>query len=143
MWNPDCKGPCDCPGEEVPPVAERAKAKVILFKPGGKYYTEEEWTIPTVEQVVAGGGTPGDSVGPYSMRFSPDFRRISGGPVLVDTQEPWGYPHLLPVDGLNPACPRHNLVQHRDGKRPWCDACGQAADGQKIAEPRAFGPRAV
>jgi len=62
------------------------KATVILFKPSGKYYTEEEWTIPE------------GAIGPYDMKYSPDFRRISGGPVLVDTQEPWGYPHLFPVD---------------------------------------------
>lgn len=26
------------------------KAKVILFKPSGKYYTEEEWRVPGVVQ---------------------------------------------------------------------------------------------
>lgn len=72
------------------------KAHVTLFKPGGKFYTEEEWEIPTVDQVTAAGGNIGDSMIPYCMRFSPDFRRISGGPVLIDTQEPWGYPHLIP-----------------------------------------------
>jgi hypothetical protein len=60
------------------------RARVILFKPSGKYYTEEEWEIPI------------GAVGPFDMDASPDFRRISGGPVLVDTQEPWGYPHLFP-----------------------------------------------
>lgn len=59
------------------------KVKVILFKPGGKYYTEEEWSIPE------------NAIGPYDMLNSPDFHRIDGGPVLVVTQEPWGYPHLL------------------------------------------------
>jgi hypothetical protein len=59
------------------------KATVILFKPGGKYYTEEQWEVPA------------DAIGPWDMERSPDFRQISGGPVLVDTQEPWGYPHLL------------------------------------------------
>lgn len=59
------------------------KATVILFKPSGKYYTEEEWEIPD------------DAIGPYDMAQSLDFRRISGGPVLIDIQEPWGYPHLL------------------------------------------------
>lgn len=59
-------------------------ATVILFKPSGKYYTEEEWAIPE------------DAIGPYDMKRSPDFRRIGGGSVLVDTQEPWGYPHLFP-----------------------------------------------
>ncbi|MEV4939576.1 hypothetical protein [Streptomyces zaomyceticus] len=61
-----------------------ATARVILFKPSGKYYTEEEWRVPA------------GAIGPYAMKESPDFRRISGGAVLVDTQEPWGYPHLIP-----------------------------------------------
>lgn len=60
-------------------------AEVILFKPSGKYYTVEHWTIPD------------DAIGPYDMARSPDFRRISGGPVLIETQEPWGYPHLFPA----------------------------------------------
>ena len=59
-----------------------AKATVILFKESGKYYTEEEWTIPE------------NAIGPYDMKNSPDFRDW-GGPILVDTQEPWGYPHLI------------------------------------------------
>jgi hypothetical protein len=59
------------------------KATVILFKSSGKYYTEEEWTVPD------------GAIGPYDMRNSVDFRRIDDGPVLVVTQEPWGYPHLL------------------------------------------------
>ncbi len=62
-------------------------AAVTLFKPTGKYYTEESWRIPE------------GAVGPYDMKGSPDFRRISGGAVLVDTQEPWGYPHLFPGEG--------------------------------------------
>jgi hypothetical protein len=60
------------------------KAKVVLFKPSGKYYTEEEWEVPN------------NCIGPYNMARSPDFRRISNGPVLIETQEPWGYPHLFP-----------------------------------------------
>lgn len=60
-------------------------AQVVLFKPGGKYYTEEEWAIPD------------GAIGPYDMERSPDFRRIGGtGAVLVESQEPWGYPHLFP-----------------------------------------------
>lgn len=59
-------------------------ARVILFRPSGKYYTEEEWCIPE------------DAIGPYDMISSPGFRRIGGGSVLVETQEPWGYPHLFP-----------------------------------------------
>lgn len=71
-------------------------AKVILFKPNGKYYTEEEWRIP--EQVPS-ESRPGQTrkvIGPYDMEHSPDFRRISGGAVLVESQEPWGFPHLFP-----------------------------------------------
>jgi hypothetical protein len=59
-------------------------ARVILFKESGKYYTEEEWEIPE------------KAIGPYDMERSPDFRRIGNGAVLVETQEPWGYPHLFP-----------------------------------------------
>lgn len=58
-------------------------AKVILFKESGKYYTEEYWDIPE------------DAIGPFDMKNSKDFRRIGNGAVLVPTQEPWGYPHLI------------------------------------------------
>ena len=67
----------------MPPETAPGTARVVLFKPSGKYYTEESWRIPD------------RAVGPYDMDRSPDFRRIDGGAVLVDTQEPWGYPHLL------------------------------------------------
>jgi hypothetical protein len=74
------------------------RAKVILFKKSGKYYTEEEWEIPT--QVADYSDYRGHyirkMIGPYDMRQSPNFRRIDGGAVLVVTQEPWGYPHLFP-----------------------------------------------
>lgn len=63
------------------------RAKVILFRRGGKYYTEEEWEVPA------------GAIGPYDMDGSPDFRRIDEGAVLVVTQEPWGYPHLFPGKG--------------------------------------------
>lgn len=77
----------------------RAKARIILFKQSGKYYTEEEWEIPTQEEVIERGGNRGDSIGPFCMRYSKDFRRIAGsGPVLVDSQDPWGYPHLFPEE---------------------------------------------
>lgn len=59
------------------------KVKVILFKSSGKYYTEEEWAVPS------------SALGPFDMVDSPDFRRIGDGAVLVESQEPWGYPHLL------------------------------------------------
>jgi hypothetical protein len=59
-------------------------ATVTLFKPSGKYYTSESWFIPT------------NAIGPYDMERSPDFRRIGGGAVLIESQEPWGFPHLFP-----------------------------------------------
>lgn len=64
-------------GEVVPTVS------VVLFKPAGKYYTEETWRMPK-------GAT-----GPEDMVVSPDFRRIDGGAVLVESQAPWGYPFLI------------------------------------------------
>lgn len=79
-----------------------ATATVLLFKPSGKYYTEEEWEIPeSVPHYF--DGRPVSVIGPYDMCHSPDFRRIGGGAVLVCTQEPWGYPHLFP--GINPHQP--------------------------------------
>lgn len=62
-------------------------ALVTLFKRGGKYYTEERWAIP------------GGALGPFDMDESPNFRRIDGGAVLVESQEPWGFPHLFPAEG--------------------------------------------
>ena len=58
-------------------------AQVILFKDSGKYYTEEWWDIPD------------DAIGPHDMKRSPQFRRIGNGKVLVETQEPWGFPVLI------------------------------------------------
>ena len=67
----------------------RGKARVHLFKDTGKYATEQDWRIPD------------NAIGPGDMIHSPDFRRWGGtGAVLVVTQEPWGYPHLIP--GLDP-----------------------------------------
>lgn len=90
-------------------MPEKRTARVILFKPSGKYYTEEEWEIPTAQQALSTDlagiklrlGIPiseirADITTPFGMIYSKDFRRIKGGPVLVPAQEPWGYPHLLP-----------------------------------------------
>jgi hypothetical protein len=79
-----------------------AKARVILFKRSGKYYTEEEWTVPLAvrDHSQARGDFWRDVIGPYDMDQSPDFRRIDGGPVLVESQEPWGYPALFPTPDL-------------------------------------------
>lgn len=60
--------------------------KVTLFKPSGKYYTTEKWRVPD------------RAIGPYDMIRSPNFRRIDGGAVYVNSQEPWGYPHLFPSE---------------------------------------------
>jgi hypothetical protein len=78
-----------------------AKARVLLFKPSGKYYTTDEWEIPTPEELKEKQKhlTRLQSVGDYypsCMKFSKDFRRIDNGPVLVESQEPWGFPHLFP-----------------------------------------------
>lgn len=61
------------------------KTNVILFKPSGKYYTEEQWEVPE------------DAIGPFDMINSPDFRRIDGGPVLINDEVIWGYPCLFPA----------------------------------------------
>lgn len=73
------------------------KAKVVLFKKNGKYYTEEEWEIPAVvkDHSDARGDFEREPLLPFDMSQSKDFRRINDGPVLVITQEPWGYPCLL------------------------------------------------
>lgn len=71
----------------------KTMATVVLFKPSGKYYTTEQWKVPA------------GAVWPYTMEFSPDFRRIDGGAVLVPEQEPWKVPHLFPAvktSGLAP-----------------------------------------
>lgn len=66
------------------------RAKVELFKPTGKWYTDECWAIPT--SVPWNTGTRG-ALGPFDMRHSPDAHW--DGPVYVPEQEPWGYSHLL------------------------------------------------
>lgn len=78
------------------------KARVVLFKPSGKYYTEEEWEVPEdcPSYTEDGEYRPRPAIGPYDMFFSRDFRRIGGGAVLVESQEPWGYPHLFPGVGV-------------------------------------------
>ncbi|MCP4223675.1 MAG: hypothetical protein GY773_10065 [Actinomycetia bacterium] len=80
------------------------KARVILFKESGKYYTEEDWTVPEGPE----------SIGPHCMRHSPDFRRIGGGAVLVDTQEPWGFPCLFNSVLFNSVGETSNTVKKQD-----------------------------
>lgn len=69
---------------EPTPGSRLTYVNVTLFKPSGKYYTREPWLIPP------------DAIGPHDMGGSPNFRRIDGGAVLVESQEPWGFPHLFP-----------------------------------------------
>ena len=84
QWNPDCKGPCDCPG------TERAEPEQLtLF----------EAQLSQMTQAIN----------------STAEERAS----------------LLQV-----MCGEHQLVQHRDRKRPWCEHCGRAADGELIGRPR-------
>ena len=82
------------------------KALVTLFKPNGKYYTEEYWEVPK------------NAIGPYDMIQSSDFRRIDYGAVLVQTQEPWGYPHLFPGHE-----PRSLPIHRTEAGYPNCATC--------------------
>lgn len=42
---------------------------------------------------------------------------------------------LALVDAIRESCPGpHLLVQHRDRKPAWCEACGYADDGARIKE---------
>lgn len=66
-------------------VKDITEVEVILFKDSGKYYTTETWKLPDKEGYI----------GPYDMKFSADFHRIGNGKVLIPSQEPWGYPHLI------------------------------------------------
>ncbi|MCC3299352.1 hypothetical protein [Arthrobacter caoxuetaonis] len=71
--------------------AQTRTATVTLFKDSGKYSVQEAWRLP-VRAVTAA-----------DMIFSPDFRRIGNGGVLVDANaapecpeaENWGVPQLL------------------------------------------------
>lgn len=80
-------------GVSAQAVVERT-ASVTLFKDSGKFYTIEAWKVPV------------NAIGPYDMVMSPDFRRISGGAVLIDidsatefpSAENWGVAHLFPSE---------------------------------------------
>jgi len=78
-------------------LAVERKASVILFKASGKYYTEEEWRIPALvkDSSPARGEFVRAAILPSDMKQSPDFRRIDNGPVLIESQDPWGYPWLI------------------------------------------------
>jgi hypothetical protein len=84
-------------------VPTELRAAVMLFKPSGKYYSEESWRIPAPP-------TPTSASLPQDMLHSPDFHRIDGGPVLV-MDGPWGYPHLFPAEWVLPTW-QEALAQH-------------------------------
>ncbi len=93
------------------------KAVVTLFKQSGKYYTEEEWEIPE------------GAIGPHDMINSPDFRRIDGGVVLVNEQEPWGFPCLFPaVEELFVKANRSGI-----GTKEYQEIMGKFRNGSKSA----------
>lgn len=75
------------------------KVRAVLFKPSGKYYTEEDWEIPEKvphpDSLLAKQGRLVGPTDPSDMRYSKDFRRIDGGPVLIPESERWGWPALL------------------------------------------------
>lgn len=68
---------------------------VTLFKESGKYYTSESWRAPEP--------TPTGYLAPEDMVNSPDFHRIGGGSILVESDaldefpgdENWGFPRLI------------------------------------------------
>jgi hypothetical protein len=81
---------------EAAAVLDQPTVSVVLFKPDGKYYMTEAWRIPPRVPSETRPGSLRETTGPYDMEHSPDFHRIDGGAVLVESQEPWGYPFLFP-----------------------------------------------
>jgi hypothetical protein len=64
----------------------------------------------------------------YALEHGDDVNEGHSMPIpwhLVENIVEWN-PHR----GLAP-CADHNPVQHRDGKPPWCKACGRTADGSE------------
>lgn len=76
----------------------KGRVRVILFRRSGKYYTEEEWRLPDEVNDRSHDGIDytRPPILPSDMDQSVDFRRIDGGPVLVESQEPWGHPWIFP-----------------------------------------------
>lgn len=81
---------------------EPRRVHVTLFKPNGRRYTEEDWRIPATvtDYSQSRGEYDREPLGPYDMLQSPDFHRISNGPVLIHADGPWGYEHLFPAPTL-------------------------------------------
>lgn len=79
------------------------KIKVTLFKLSGALAAVELWEPPSDDLLATAyryartldGKTTLKAIGPACMKFSKDFRRINGGPVLIEAQDPWGFPHLI------------------------------------------------
>lgn len=39
-------------------------------------------------------------------------------------------------EAVQTACPgEHQPAQHRDGRAPWCRACGRTQDGRRVVSP--------
>jgi len=80
---------------ELNRAKKQRTVSVTLFRETGRYYTIESWRAPEPDS--------NGYLGPEDMLNSPDFRRISGGKVLVEADalsefpgdENWGYPILL------------------------------------------------
>lgn len=72
-----------CDSTPSPPTSPTTTSPPRSVRRKHRYYTEEEWLIPV------------NAITPFDMAHSQDFRRIGNGPVLVETQEPWGFPALL------------------------------------------------
>lgn len=51
-----------------------------------------------------------------------------------------GDPLSQPISDPWPMCSSHKEVQHRDGRRPWCNACGWNRGGPAL-HPQRYGDR--
>lgn len=73
------------------------KAKVTHMTKGGNFVKTEEWTVPTLDDILQGGGTSADLHNPRCMIYSPDFKRVGSGPIFVHSTSFWGQPNLIPA----------------------------------------------
>lgn len=54
---------------------------------------------------------------------------------IADQAEEVEQARLRLADTIRNACPGdHRYVQHRDGMRPWCEACGYTAAGGLVRQ---------